>query len=210
MWNKPCLWVMFPSVRNQQTWSEKVSSENWPEQPDQHLHVQEAPLPGGTTVTPFISRCVLSELRSTPCSTGVGVSGLQRGDAGAAGGRVRSREAAGRHVRDGEGLQAGLQRQAAAVQPRSRPLKEPSEVNVGCGSETIRTIFRRRFYFPLKSPMMLWAVGHLQRGLLDLLRSKQTAHVARNCCISLLHYSPFPHCPAKSNPNAEALFNKSL
>lgn len=138
MWNKPCLWVMFPSVRNQQTWSEKVSSENWPEQPDQHLHVQEAPLPGGTTVTP-LSAGVLSELRSTPRCTGVGVSGLQRSDAGAAGGRVHSHEAAGRHVRDGERLQAGLQRQAAAVitaQPRGRPLKEPSEVNISCGSET--------------------------------------------------------------------------
>lgn len=138
MWNKPCLWVMFPPVRNQQTWSEKVSSENWPEQPDQHLHVQEAPLPGGTTVTPP-SAGVLPELRPTPPSTGVGVSGVQRGDAGAAGGRVRSREAAGRHVRDGERLQAGLQRQAAAVlaaQPRGRPLEEPSEVNISCGSET--------------------------------------------------------------------------
>lgn len=126
MWNKACLLVMFPSVRNQQTWSEKVSSENWPEQQDQHRHVQETPLPGGTRLAPSSPERVCHRAEIIPSATGVGVSGVQRSDAGAAGGPVCSHEAAGPHVCEGERLQTGLQRQAAAVllaQPHTRPLK---------------------------------------------------------------------------------------
>lgn len=50
-------WSVFPSVRNQQTWSQKVSGENWPEQRGQHRHVQETALPGGTTVTRLEQTC---------------------------------------------------------------------------------------------------------------------------------------------------------
>lgn len=38
---------VFASTRSHQTWGQKVPSENWPGQPDQHRHVQETPLPGG-------------------------------------------------------------------------------------------------------------------------------------------------------------------
>lgn len=61
--------------------------------------------------------------RPCVCETGVGVSGVQRSDAGAGGGREFYHEAAGRRLRcDGERLQTDVQQQAAAVF-RVKPLR---------------------------------------------------------------------------------------
>lgn len=116
----------FLSTRCHQTWGEKVSSKNWPGQPGQHCHVQEAPLPGGKI---NILSCVSAQtwnvfriyLNVRVCvrarAPGVSVPGVQGGDSGVGGGWVTPFEAAagGGHQRAGARLQAVLQQPPAAA-----------------------------------------------------------------------------------------------